>query len=215
MQEGIDLPFTVEEYADGTQEKFPMSLVCQINCADFIQGNPDNSLAHMLPDKGIISFFANVDYFLGDMDATGEGMGEWSANSFRVLYSRDMDRLRTHKIVDEEGRDCAIPAEPLHVPQDEVEESRVLSQPTCFVDEIENYYPGYITLLQLDSSDRHGLRFYDGGCLFFFISPEDLREKKFEKQSVPCFQCDTLKRKWYVVEVHVGAWHLPYGCLLG
>ena len=177
LQEGIDLPFTVEEYADGTQEKFPMSLVCQINCADFIQGNPDNSLAHMLPDKGIISFFANVDYFLGDMDATGEGMGEWSANSFRVLYSRDMDRLRTHKIVDEEGRDCAIPAEPLHVPQDEVEESRVLSQPTCFVDEIENYYPGYITLLQLDSSDRHGLRFYDGGCLFFFISPEDLREK--------------------------------------
>ena len=139
LQEGIDLPFTVEEYADGTQEKFPMSLVCQINCADFIQGNPDNSLAHMLPDKGIISFFANVDYFLGDMDATGEGMGEWSANSFRVLYSRDMDRLRTHKIVDEEGRDCAIPAEPLHVPQDEVEESRVLSQPTCFVDEIENY----------------------------------------------------------------------------
>lgn len=85
LQEGIDLPFTVEEYADGTQEKFPMSLVCQINCADFIQDNPDNSLAQMLPDKGIISFFANVDYFLGDMDATGEGMGEWSANSFRVL----------------------------------------------------------------------------------------------------------------------------------
>lgn len=187
MQEGIDLPFTVEEYADGTQEKFPMSLVCQINCADFIQDNPDNSLAHMLPDKGIISFFANVDYFLGDMDATGEGMGEWSANSFRVLYSRDMDRLRTHIIVDEEGRDCAIPAEPLHVPQDEEEESRVLSQPTCFVDEIENYYPGYITLLQLDSSDRHGLRFYDGGCLFFFISPEDLREKKFEKAECAMF----------------------------
>lgn len=187
LQEGIDLPFTVEEYADGTQEKFPMSLVCQINCADFIQDNPDNSLAHMLPDKGIISFFANVDYFLGDMDATGEGMGEWSANSFRVLYSRDMDRLRTHKIVDEEGRDCAIPAEPLHVPQDEEEESRVLSRPTCFVDEIENYYPGYITLLQLDSSDRHGLRFYDGGCLFFFISPEDLREKKLEKAECAMF----------------------------
>ena len=187
MQEGIDLPFTVEEYADGTQEKFPMSLVCQINCADFIQGNPDNSLAHMLPDKGIISFFANVDYFLGDMDATGEGMGEWSANSFRVLYSRDMDRLRTHKIVDEEGRDCAIPAEPLHVPQDEVEESRVLSQPTCFVDEIENYYPGYITLLQLGSSDRHGVRFYEGGSLFFFISPVDLREKKFEKAECAMF----------------------------
>lgn len=187
MQEGIDLPFTVEEYADGTQEKFPMSLVCQINCADFIQDNPDNSLAQMLPDKGIISFFANVDYFLGDMDATGEGMGEWSANSFRVLYSRDMDRLRTHKIVDEEGRDCAIPAEPLHVPQDEEEESRVLSRPTCFVDEIENYYPGYITLLQLDSSDRHGLRFYDEGCLFFFISPEDLREKKFEKAECAMF----------------------------
>lgn len=187
LQEGIDLPFTVEEYADGTQEKFPMSLVCQINCADFIQDNPDNSLAQMLPDKGIISFFANVDYFLGDMDATGEGMGEWSANSFRVLYSRNLDRLRTHKIVDEEGRDCVIPAEPLHVPQDEEEESRVLSRPTCFVDEIENYYPGYITLLQLDSSDRHGLRFYDGGCLFFFISPEDLREKKFEKAECAMF----------------------------
>lgn len=179
LQEGMDLPFTVEEYADGTQEEYPMSLVCQVNCADFVRGNPDNDLARMLPDKGIISFFANVDYFLGDMDAAGEGMGEWSANSFRVLYSRDMDRLCKHRIVDEEGRECAIPAEPLGVPQDEGEESCVLSRPTCFVDEVEAYYPGYVTLLQLDGSDRHGLRFYDGGCLFFLISPEDLRECRF------------------------------------
>lgn len=187
LQEGIDLPFTVEEYADGTQEQFPMSLVCQINCADFIQCNPCNHLVKMLPGEGLISFFANVDYFLGDMEASGEGMGEWSANSFRVLYSPDMDRLCTHKIVDEEGRDCAIPAEPLCVPQDEGEESRVLSQPTCFVDDVEAYYPGYVTLLQLDGSDRHGLRFYDDGCLFFFISPDDLLAKKFDKAECAMF----------------------------
>ncbi len=188
LQEGIDLPYTVEEYADGTQEMFPMTLVCQVNCAEFLQHDSVGRFVRMLPKTGIISFFANIDYFLGDTDASGEGMGEWSANSFRVLYSHDMDRLCAHKIVNnEDGSECVIPAEPLCVPQDEGEDSRVLSRPTCFVDEIEAYYPGYVTLLQLDGSDRHGLRFYDDGCLFFLISPEDLREKRFEKAECAMF----------------------------
>ena len=185
LPEGVEMPYFVE----GTFST-PMTLVCQINCAEFKQEHPDNQVAQLLPYKGLISFFAYLDYFFGDLDAGSPGihLGDWDDYTFRVIYSPDTSDLRLHEIMDEEGNECSIPAETEEAPAAHHEESHMLSSPTIYQDEIEQEHPGYITLVQLDESDRHHLRFYDCGCLYFLIRPDDLQALKFDQVKC-CLYC--------------------------
>ena len=185
LPESVEMPYFVE----GTFAT-PMTLVCQINCAEFKQEHPDHQMAQLLPDKGLISCFAYLDYFFGDLDAdsTGIHLGDWDEHTFQVIYSPDTSNLRLHEIMDEDGHECSIPAEAEQVPAEHHEESYMLKGPTLYEEEIEQEHPDYITLVQLDESDRHNLRFYDCGCLFFLIKPDDLQHLRFDQVKC-CLYC--------------------------
>ena len=60
-------------------------------------------------------------------------------------------------------------------------DSRILSKPTVWTDELAQDYPGYEVLVQLEEDDDIGLRFYDCGTLFFLIRPEDLAARRFDQ----------------------------------
>ena len=151
LPEGMDYPSNGEDN--------PMTLVCQ-----FALG------------EGAVWVFADLDYFFGDIEAEGGHLGEWPKAFYKVLYSPTRDRLHEHEIRYSDGT-SAVP-EPRELAD---YDSRVLSKPTIWTDELEQDYPGYQVLVQLEEDEDIGLRFYDCGSLFFLIKSEDLEARRFDE----------------------------------
>ena len=84
-----------------------LTFICQISLEDISEFDTDNRLPH----KGIIWFFADLDYFLGDLDAPCGGTGEWEPDTFKVLYSEDCSDMLTHEYYWEDGEPAVLPAE--------------------------------------------------------------------------------------------------------
>lgn len=155
LPDGVDYPTNGEDN--------PLTLVCQ-----FEHGN------------GLLSVFADLDYFLGDVEAESGHMGEWDARFYKVLYT-GKDSLHEHEIRYADGSAAVPLAEPLDAPSQRGEASHILGEPECFTDEVMQDWPGYKLLLQLDENDAIGLRFYDCGSLFFLIREEDFANGLFER----------------------------------
>ena len=146
------------EYPSNGQEN-PLTLVCQFAYAN-----------------GLVYVFADLDYFFGDIDVDGGHIGEWTSNLYQVLYSPSCDNLHEHQIRYPDGTSAVPEARPL-----DGYDSRVLSKPTAWTDELAQDYPDYQVLVQLEEDDDINLRFYDCGTLFFLIRPEDLEAKRFDR----------------------------------
>ena len=191
MPESMDYPMI--PYEDGDDD--PMTFVCQIRCADLAPYDPDN----LLPHKGMLYFFAAVNGFfedsrdfrvaLNDDEAYDDdeyyeatpGLGEWSDEDFRVLYSPTEDDLVTNDILDENGSPDYPPAEKMSFGLSEPNSMgfRLLGHP--YFEEIEQWYPEHINLLQIDENEDWGLRLYDCGMINFLIKPEDLKARRFDR----------------------------------
>ena len=140
------------------------------------EDNPLTPVCQFGYGEGMVSVFADLDYFFGDTEADGGHLGEWDRAFFRVLYTDDLSHLHEHEIRYPDGT-SAVP-EPRKLT---AYPSLVLSKPTCWQDELAQDYPGYEVLVQLEEDEDIGLRFYDCGTLFFLIKPEDLAAKRFDR----------------------------------
>lgn len=171
LPDALEYPTVSVEDGDETIED-PMTFVCQIRLADIAALDPEGRLPH----EGMLYFFACLDHFFGNFDALASpGMGEWDSRYFRVLYSKQSDDLHPHRIVFDDGTPYGLPAESIsfeHCP-DKADGFKLLGKP--FFDEIEDLFPGWTTLLQLDCDDRWNLLFYDMGMLVFLLQDGDIR----------------------------------------
>ena len=145
------------------------------------EDNPLTLICQFHHGEGMVYVFADLEYFFGDLDADGGHIGEWDKNLYKVLYSPTRENLHVHEIRFSDGTSGVPEPEEMDAPQKRGETSSVLQPAVCFHDEIEQEYPGYQVLLQLDENDGIDLRFYDCGNLFFLIKPEDLAAKRFDK----------------------------------
>lgn len=182
-----DLPddfYPMIPYDDGDDDAMPF--VCQIRCADLAPYDPDN----LLPHNGMLYFFAAINeyvkelaekYDLEALELEHNGLGEWSDEVFRVLYSPTEDHLVTHELLDEEGSPAYLPAEKMTFGPSKLDSPgfRLLGDP--YFEEIEQWYPEYINLLQIDENEDWGLEFYDCGMINFLIKPEDLKARRFDR----------------------------------
>ena len=205
----VDMPEHMEhpmiEYNDGGGDD-PMTLVCQIRCADLAEFDTEN----LLPHEGMLYFFADIDDYVGALrrddsyDDEEEpvdeeepydeeddedtwyhnGMGEWSPNAFRVIYSPTEENLTNHKVVNSDGTPAYLPAEKITFEEADInyDSFKLLGLP--YYDEINQWYPDYINLLQIDENDDWSMIFYDCGMICFLIRPEDLRALDFSKAMV-------------------------------
>lgn len=155
MPEGLEQPYNGEDN--------PLTLVCQFPLGE-----------------GLAYVFADLDYFFGDTEVAGGHLGEWDRAFYRVLYSPVSSKLHEHAIRYADGSSAVPDPLALDEPCKRGEESYVLHAPTVWQDELEQDYPGYTVLVQLDESDELGLRFYDCGTLFFLIRPDDLNARNFD-----------------------------------
>ena len=140
-------------------EDNPMTLICQFKLGE-----------------GLVYVFADLDYFFGDIDVEGGNLGEWPHKFYKVLYSPTRNNLHEHAISYSDGT-SAVPEAREIASYD----SRVLSKPMTWTDELAQEYPGYEVLVQLEEDEDIDLRFYDCGTLFFLIKPEDLQARNFNR----------------------------------
>ncbi len=169
-------------WADG--EEYPYVFICQINLEEIAEFDKDNRLPH----KGLLSFFAKIDRYLGcfeDEDSVSGYISE--PEDVRVLYFPDTDGFEEFVLVDEDD-------EPMSAPELRIE----------FADKLEKYadehalfaapdhrewetwdppYESMEILLQVDSceGDDYMLNFMDCGVLDFLIDPEDLKAGRFDR----------------------------------
>lgn len=195
LPEGLALPMI--EYEDGEDD--PMTLVCQIRCADLAPIDPDN----LLPHTGMLYFFADIDRYVEALhkdypeeeeedldeetfvDDDYNGMGEWAEEAFCVLYSPTADHLETHSVIGPDGEPYELLAEKItfEATDNPLEpDFKLLGTP--YYGELQEWYPEYINLLQIDENDDWGMTFYDCGMINFLIKPEDLKALRFDKVMV-------------------------------
>lgn len=178
MPEELDWPATTVTDEDGETYDDPLTFVCQIRCADIAPLDPDG----LLPHEGMLYFFAALDYFLGDLDTpVYPGMGEWKNKYFQVLYSPTLDQLHTHHLNYPDGTQATMPAEAISFKKGTKDDDglRLLGFP--YIEDVREEMKGWLSLLQLDGSDRWGLTFHDSGTLNFLITPDDLRQRRWDR----------------------------------
>ena len=143
-----------------------LTFVCQICLEDIVDLDPEGKLPH----KGMLWFFADLDYFLGDLDAPCGGSGEWEAGTYKVLYSEGISDLFTHEYYWEDGEPAVLPAEEMSFATTSEADFgfKLLGMP-AMTEGYENENEGMMSLLQLDDDERWGLRFFDCGTVNFMI----------------------------------------------
>ena len=146
-----------------------LTFICQISLEDISEFDTDNRLPH----KGMLWFFADLDYFLGDLDAPCGGTGEWEPGTFKVLYSEDCSDLLTHEYYWEDGEPAVLPAEEMTFEAASETDFgfKLLGMP-AMTEGYENENEGLMSLLQMDEEERWGLRFFDCGTMNFMIPAE-------------------------------------------
>ena len=158
-----------------------LTFICQISLEDISEFDTDNRLPH----KGIIWFFADLDYFLGDLDAPCGGTGEWEPGTFKVLYSEDCSDMLTHEYYWGDGEPAVLPAEEMTFEAaSETDFGFKLLGLPAMTEGYENENEGMVSLLQLDEDDRCHLRFFDCGTINFMMPIESLKKRDFSKASL-------------------------------
>ncbi len=177
LPEGMAYPM----YKDEEGEDYPYVFICQINLAELHVFAPDNPL----PDKGLLLFFAKIDYYLGYMGDSDLSGFISDPSEVKVLYLANTERLREVVLVDDDDQqmspeemeikfswnrehlndDHALFAEPSHRPWETW----------------DHPFEDWNILLQVDSFEGADfiLNFMDFGVLDFLISPEALHNRDF------------------------------------
>lgn len=172
-----DLPADIDY---PTTEDGPMLFLCQIRLSDIA----DLDTQSLLPHSGMLYFFANIAEYVENLDMAQENhnsLGEWSNDSFVVLYSPECEALQPFRILYEDGEPVALPAERLtfSVEDANYDGFKLLGRP--YYDEVHEEYPEHISLLQIDEEERWGLRLYDCGMLNFMILPAQLKQRFWDR----------------------------------
>ena len=171
-----ELPVNVEWPENDEGEL--LTFICQVRLEEIAALDPEG----LLPHEGMMWFFADMDYFLGDEDALCHGIGEWESGTYKVIYSKETDHLYTHEYYWEDGTLAVLEAERINFETSESEEEfgfKLLGMP-AMTEGYENENEGMVSLLQLDEEERWMMRFFDSGTINFMIPIEALTKRDFE-----------------------------------
>lgn len=161
-----------------------LTFICQIRC-DEIAAFDDGNL---LPHKGMLYFFAAIDYYFGNFDSYYPVEFYWNNEDVKVFYIEDIENQTFEQVVFVDDYDKPIALKEKRITFEKAESlcdgNKMLGEP--YNREWENWdepYNGWLELLQVDSDDYDGatLNFMDWGILHFLIDPKDLINKDFTK----------------------------------
>ena len=161
-----------------------LTFVCQIRCDQIAAYDKDN----LLPHKGMLYFFAELDYYFGDFDAYCPQDFYWDSDDVKVMYIEDIETPNFEEVIAVDEDDNPLALEPLAIEfavgDDLFMGNKRLGSPTNREwEDWEEPCTGWTELLQIDSDDYEGgsLNFMDWGMLHIIIDPEDLKNKNFDR----------------------------------
>lgn len=177
-----DTPYPYVIINEGTEDEYyePLTFVCQIRCEDIAELDKEN----LLPHKGMLYFFAPLDYFLGEDDSPLD-----YHTPPIILYHNGSEHLSTYDIY-WEGTEESIfryAEEIIFTEESNCKGDGIIMLGRPYQDEVEENHSTDICLLQIDEDDRWGLHFYDCGMYYFFIPGESLKDGKWEDASGELF----------------------------
>jgi len=158
------------------------TFICQIRCDEIAAYDKDN----LLPHKGMLYFFAELDYYFGDIDAYCPEDFYWDSEDVRVLYVEDIENQEFEEViyVDEDDNPTALKelAMKFSTGGPFCDGNKLLGEP--YNREWEDWdepCAGWTELLQIDSDDYEGgsLNFMDWGILHVIIDLKDLKNRNF------------------------------------
>lgn len=179
LPDGYEYP----AYTDRKGKNYPYFFVCQINLEEFARFDREK----LLPDKGLLSFFAKIDNYLGYYDTPADIGGSISGNdAVKVLYFPDIMSLK--KISPEQfGYEFrspeGLPFEFSTGSFSSYDEHMLFAPPSHRQWETwDTPFEEWKILLQIDSfeGDDFELNFMDTGVLDFLISPHELALHRFD-----------------------------------
>lgn len=179
LPEDFDFPSYINEDGD----EYPYFFVCQVNLEELAKFDTST----MLPKKGLLSFFAKIDYYVGHYDVPMEiGGSVCDSDAVRVLYFPSCESMVEKVLVGDENQ----PVSPnelqidFRVDAPAFSDEHLLFAPPAHRpwETWDAPFEDWIILLQIDSfeGDDFSLNFMDCGVLDFLISPSDLKRQCFD-----------------------------------
>lgn len=159
----------------------PLTFICQIRLRDIAPYDTEG----LLPKDGTLYFFAAIAEYVEKLEVEQDnhnGLGEWSEDSFAVLYAPEGATLQTCQLLyDDDETPVALPAERITFTVEDAtyDGFKLLGLP--YYDEVREEFTKEISLLQIDEQDSWGLRLYDCGMLNFLIKPSELKKREWGK----------------------------------
>ena len=195
LPKGYEYPSYIDDDGDAIDYQF----ICQINLADIAAIDTDG----LLPHKGMLSFFAKIDRYLGYIyDKSSIGLILSQPDDVKVLYFPEVtaaddnganNNFLTQRLVDD-NNERVNPLEwnikfsrTADLDRNTIlghGENMLLAEPDHREwEDWDEPCQGWHILLQIDSneSDDFVLNFVDWGVLVFLISPEDLANARFDR----------------------------------
>lgn len=161
-----------------------LTFVCQIRCDEIAGFDEEN----VLPHKGMLYFFAAIDYYFGNFDSYCPDGFYWNSDDVKVFYVEDIENQTFEQVVFVDDDDNPVALDELEIEFSAAEPHcdcyKMLGEP--FNREWEDWPEpcnGWTELLQIDSDeyDDCTLNFMDWGMLHVLINPNDLKNKDFTK----------------------------------
>ena len=180
-----DLPenFSFPTYTDASGEKHHYNFICQINLEELA----GSGITSVLPKKGLLSFFALIDYYMGNFDAPLEIGGNISkTDAVRVLYFPSCKDLK--EITSAEKEEAMIVPHELRIEYCRsvpplTDEHALFALPDHRPWETWDIpFEDWHILFQIDSfeGEDFSLNFMDCGVMDFLISHSDLQRLRFD-----------------------------------
>ncbi len=166
MPENMQYPVMTVTDEDGTYD-YPLTFVCQINCEDIAQLDPEGQLPH----EGMLYFFAAIDDYTGYSSPVHNPDGEWPKGRFVVKYAKtiNFETFQTCMLVGDED-------EQLTEPELEIEFSGCddAEGGLMMLSKAPSGYPDHISLLSLVSDATAGID-TENRTINLLIKDSDLR----------------------------------------
>ena len=177
--EHMEYPTVKVKDEEGETLDYPLTFICQINCEDIAQFDPEGKLPH----EGMLYFFGAIDGYLGYETYTDNGPGEWPKGQFVVKYAKNInfETFQSCILVDDDDQPLTEPEMEMEffACDDDANISRILGSPSG--DEVKRNYQDHISLLHLVNNEEIALNFGENGILQTLMKDSDLRFQNWKR----------------------------------
>ena len=147
MPENMQYP-TIEVAEGGETYDYPLTFICQINCEDIAEFDPEGKLPH----EGMLYFFGAIDEMIGYEAPYKHSEGEWPKGHLVVKYAKSInfETFQSCQLVDDENQGLADTEMEMIFSEcdDDAPCLKILGN---LPEDIAADYPDHINLLKIDN----------------------------------------------------------------